>query len=126
MAAVGGRPVDCTINGRIYALMADATMNVKEGGDSNTASPTAGGDSSLLKDFMSSGVEGMAVQIDDTTDDFTFLQQTANLTDYFTFLITWASGAILQGRAQINELVEEKATARATFNLVGASPFTTQ
>ena len=69
----------------------------------------------------------MQLSIDDDAGDHDFLQELADINDFFPVTATYASGSIWQGSAQITgELQFSSQNATASVNLSGTGKMTKQ
>lgn len=118
MAAIGGSPQECTVNGRIFSLAADSGAPRKIGGSENEVQPNGNGTARLVKKRVAWKVT-LKLSIDDDNGDLEFLQNLADSNSFFVFSYTEASGKTYgNGAAQISgEVVREgeSATAEVTF-----------
>ena len=127
MTAVGGSIQELNIDGRIFAVAADAEAQRQLGGWENEVQANGNSTARLIKTRVPLMIEGVAVEINDTRGDHEYLQEKANLTDFFTLGITYASGLTYQGRAQItSELKASSQAATAPLTLSGPGILTKQ
>lgn len=120
MASVGGSIQEVSFNGRNFAVAADAEVNRKIGGWENEVMANGDGTARLVKTRVPLSIEGLTVEIDDGRDDHEFLQNLSNLKDFFTLTITFASGVVYQGRAQIvSDLQSSSKNATCQVDLAG-------
>lgn len=127
MAAIGGSLEALTLNGREFPVAADAEAQRKLGGFENEV--MANGDSSarLIKTRVPLGLDGITVECDDSRGDHEFLQDLADLPDFFDIVLTYPSGINWQGTAQIvGELAESSQSATAAVSLSGPGKLTRQ
>jgi hypothetical protein len=127
MSAVGGSIESVNLNGRTFAVAADADVNRKLGGFENEV--LANGDKSarLIKTATPFGLEGLQVEVDDDRGDHEFLQDLANTKGFFPLNITYASGSVWQGDGQITgDLQFSNQSATASINLMGTGTLTSQ
>ena len=83
MSAGGGPFVKLTIAGRPFKYTADATPSVKRGGFENAYEPNGDGTARQLKTRVTWAITGNKVEIDNSNDDFEFLNDTKDsATDY--------------------------------------------
>jgi len=127
MAAVGGPIESISLDGRNFAVAADAEIQRKLGGMENEAQPNGDGTSRLVKTRVSPMFSGLVVEVDDSRGDHEFLQDLADRNDFFAVAVTYASGVTYQGRGQISgELQVSSANATAAFDIAGTGRFTAQ
>lgn len=119
MAAVGGSLESVTIRGREFPVAADAEAQRKLGGFENEVEANGDGSARLIKTRMPLMMDGIVVEVDDSRGDHEFLQESADLNDFFPVAFTYASGITWQGRAQITGEIQassQKATATVSFS----------
>ena len=76
---------------------------------------------------MTWGISGLAVSIDDTRGDQEFLQELADLKDFFPIAVTYPSGEVFQGSGQIvGEAPAGSQNTTAPINLGGPGKLTRQ
>jgi len=127
MTAVGGSIENVNINGRTFAVAADAEINRKLGGYMNEVEANGDGTARLIKTVEPFSLEGLQVSIDDARGDHEFLQDVANTNDFVPVNVTYASGSIWQGNAQITgDLQHASKSTTATINLKGTGKLTRQ
>ena len=98
----GGSIESVSLNGRNFAVAADAESQRKIGGFENEVSPNGDGTARLIKTVMSWSLDGIALVIDDVRSDQEFLQGLADANDFFAISITYASGVSYSGTGQIS------------------------
>ncbi len=116
---IGGSLESVTLDGREFAIAADAEAQRKLGGFENEVQANGDGSARLIKTRVPLMFEGITVQIDDDRDDQPFLQDLADRTDFFPIAVTYPSGATWQGTAQITgdfQASSQNATAPITLN----------
>lgn len=127
MAAVGGSIESVDLSGRIFAVAADAEVQRKIGGVENEALPNGNGTSRLIQKRVLHSLDGLVLDCDDSRGDHEYIQELANSKDFFPVSITYASGAVYQGRSQIvGEIQYNNQSATATVNLMGPGELTKQ
>ena len=127
MAAVGGSIESITLDGRNFAVAADAEAQRKLGGFENEVQANGDGTARLIKTRVPLSIDGMTVEIDDDRADQEFLQELSNRNDFFPIAISYASGATYQGTAQIvGETQTSSQNATASVNLMGPGILTKQ
>lgn len=126
MAAVGGSIESVTLDGRNFAVAGDAEAQRKLGGFENESQANGDGTARLVKTRVTLMIDGLQVEIDDSRGDHEFLQDLANANDYFTFAITYASGATWQGLGQLGEVQASSQSATATISITGPGRLTQQ
>lgn len=127
MSAVGGSIESVSLGGRNFPVAADAETERKLGGWENEVQANGDPSARLIKTRMPLSITGLVVECDDSRGDHEFLQDLANLNDFFALGITYASGLTYQGRAQIvDELKANSKNATATVSLSGPGVLTKQ
>ena len=120
MAAIGGSIESVTLAGRKFAVAADSESNRKRGGFENEVQANGNGTARIIKTSVPLMLDGLAVEVDDTRGDHEYLQDLADLNDFFTVSITYASGVSYAGTAQIvGELQASSQNATASVTLSG-------
>ena len=127
MAAVGGSIESVTLDGRIFAVAADAEAQRKLGGFENEVQANGDGTARLIKTRVPLSIDGLTVEIDDDRGDHEFLQELSNRNDFFPVALTYASGATYQGTAQlVGETQASSQNATAAVSLMGPGILTKQ
>ena len=127
MAAVGGSIESVTLDGRSFAVAADAEAQRKLGGFENEVQANGDGTARLIKTRVPLGIDGLTVEIDDDRGDHEFLQELTNRNDFFPIALTYASGITYQGTAQITgETQASSQNATASISLMGPGVLTKQ
>lgn len=127
MPATGGSIESVTLNGRNFAVAADAEAQRKLGGFENEVQANGNGTARIIKTRVPLSIDGLTLEVDDDRADHEFLQDLSNLNDFFPIAITYASGAVYQGRAQITgELQASSQNATAAVSLMGPGLLTKQ
>lgn len=127
MAAVGGSIESVTLDGRSFAVAADAEAQRKLGGFENEVQANGDGTARLIKTRVPLGIDGLTVEIDDDRGDHEFLQELSNRNDFFPIALTYASGITYQGTAQITgETQASSQNATASVSLMGPGVLTKQ
>lgn len=127
MAAVGGSIESVTLDGRIFAVAADAEAQRKLGGFENEVQSNGDGTARLIKTRVPLSIDGLTVEVDDDRGDHEFLQELSNRNDFFPVALTYASGPTYQGTAQIvGETQASSQNATAAVSLMGPGILTKQ
>lgn len=127
MAAVGGSIESITLDGRNFAVAADAEAQRKLGGDENETMANGDGTARLIKTKVAWSLDGASVECDDSRDDHKFLQELADRNTFFPCAITYASGEVFQGTGQITgEMQVSNQSASAAVSLAGSGKLTRQ
>lgn len=127
MTAVGGSIERVTLNGRIFAVAADGDSNRDLGGFSNEVQSNGDGSARLIKTRKPMMFDSLVLEVDDTREDQEFIQDLANAKDFFPATVTYASGAVYEGQAQITGDIQTASQAQTmTINLSGPFSATVQ
>ena len=127
MAAVGGSIESVTLDGRNFAIAADAEAQRVFGGFENEVQANGDGTARLIKTRVPLAITGLPFEIDDDRGDQEFLQELANRTDFFPAAFTYVSGLTYQGTVQITgELQASSQSATMPVSLGGPGILTKQ
>jgi len=127
MAAVGGSIESVTLDGRTFAVAADAEAQRKLGGFENEVQSNGDGTARLIKTRVPLSLDGLTVEVDDDRGDHEFLQELSNRNDFFPVAISYASGSTWQATAQIvGETQASSQNATASVSLMGPGVLTKQ
>ena len=127
MAALGGSIESVTLDGRNFAVSADAETQRKIGGFENEVQSNGDGTGRLIKTRVPLAIDGLTLEIDDERGDQEFLQELSNRPDFFPGAITYVSGATYQGTLQIvGETQASSQNATAAVSLKGPGILTPQ
>lgn len=127
MAAVGGSIESITLDGRNFAVAADAEAQRKLGGFENEVQSNGDGTARLVKTRVPLSLDGLTLEIDDDRADQEFLQELSNRNDFFPVVISYASGNDYQATAQIvGETQASSQNATAAVSLMGPGTLTKQ
>ena len=127
MPAIGGSIESVSLDGRNFAVAADAEAQRKLGGFENEVQANGDGNARLIKTRVPLSIDGLTIEVDDDRGDHEFLQDLSNRNDFFPVAITYASGVTYQGRAQITgELQSSSQNATAAVSLMGPGLLTKQ
>lgn len=127
MTAVGGSIESVALDGRIFAVAADADSNRKIGGFENEHQSNGDGTGRLIKSRVGWSVDGLTLSIDDTRADAEYLQELQDSLDYYPVAVTYASGAVWQGTGQIvGETSVSSQNTTGTVALMGPGKLTQQ
>jgi len=127
MSAIGGSIESITLDGRNFAVAADAEAQRKLGGFENEVQANGDGTARLIKTRVPLSLDGLTLEIDDGRADQEFLQELTNRTDFFPMVISYASGEDYQGTAQIvGETQASSQSATASVSLMGPGILTKQ
>ena len=127
MAVIGGSIESLSLDGRVFAVAADADSNRKLGGMENEVQANGDGTGRLIKTRVPSSLDGLTLAIDDTRGDGEYLQELADRSDFFPVAITYASGVVYQGTMQIvGEVAISSQNSTAGIALMGSGPLSAQ
>lgn len=101
MPAIGGSIETINLDGRDFAVAADAEVQRKLGGFENENMLNGNSTARLIKTRVAWSLVGATIEINDDRGDQEFLQDLADSNDYFPVNITYASGITYQGTGQI-------------------------
>lgn len=120
MSTVGGSIQECSIDGRVFAVAADADVTVKLGGSSNDVQANGNGTVRIIKTTEPWSVAGLNVEIDNNRGDHDFLQERADGNVLVSVTFTHADGNTRQGKGTITGGLEGSTqNATASLNLMG-------
>jgi len=120
MPAIGGSIESITLDGRNFAVAADAEGQRKLGGFENEVMANGDGTARLIKTRVPLSFDGITLEIDDDRGDSEFLQELSNRNDFFPISITYASGSTYQATAQITgETQAGSQSATSSVSLMG-------
>lgn len=124
---IGGSIESLTLQGRTFSVAADSDSNRKLGGFENEIQANGDGTARLVKTRVPFSITDINVVVDDAKGDHEFLQDLADGNQFFPITITYASGEIYTGEAQISgELVLASQATTATLSLMGTAKLVRQ
>ena len=124
---VGGSIESITLNGRTFAVAADAEAQRKLGGFENEVQANGDGTARQIKTRVPLAIDGLTLDIDDDKGDQEFLKELSDGNDFFPIAITFASGEVYQGTAQLTgETQVRSQNATAAVSLMGPGTLTKQ
>ena len=127
MAVVGGSVESVTLNGREFAVTADADINRKLGGKEAEVQANGNGTSRIIKTAVPASFTGIVVECDDSRGDNELLQDISDGNEFIPVTITYASGVTYMGTATISgELQYSSQNATCSFDIMGNARFTSQ
>lgn len=127
MAAVGGSIESITLDGRTFAVAADAESQRKLGGFENEVQANGDASARIIKTRIALSIDGLTLDTDDENGDHEFLQGLSNRNDFFPIVISYASGISYQGTAQIvGETQASSQSATTAVSLMGPGILTKQ
>lgn len=125
--AVGGPIEEVSLDGRGFAVAADAEAQIKLGGFENEVQSNGDGTARPIKIRVPWAIDGIQVVVDDDRGDHEFLQELTNRKDFFPIAITFASGVTRQATGQIvGETQASSQNATAAVSLMGPGELTKQ
>lgn len=120
MAAVGGSIESVSLDGRNFAVAADAEAQRKLGGFENEVQANGNSTARLIKTRVPLAIDGLTVEVDDDRGDHEFLQNLSDRNDFFPITITYASGSVYGATAQLTgETQASSQNATAPVSLMG-------
>ena len=127
MSAVGGSIESVTLDGRNFAVAADAEAQRKLGGFENEVQSNGDGTARIIKTRVPLSLDGLTLETDDSRGDQEFLQDISDRNDFFPIAITYASGFTYQGTAQVvGEMQASSQAATTAVSLMGPGILTKQ
>jgi len=127
MTNVGGSIEAISLKGREFEVTPDADTNIEIGGFENEVLSNGGGGARLIKTRKPLEIDGIALDTDESRGDAEFLQNLANLKDFFPIALTNASGTTWQGSAQITGPIKRGTQSGSTpISLKGPGILTRQ
>ncbi len=127
MPAIGGSLVEVNLDGRLFAIAADADSNRKLGGSENEFQANGNGTGRLIKTTTGWSLDGIAIEIDDDRGDEEYVQGLQNSNEFFDIYLTYASGKTYQGVGQIvGETPTSSQNATKPIALMGSGVLTVQ
>lgn len=125
--ATGGSLQSVTLDGRYFAVAADADSQRKLGGFENENQANGDGSARQIKTRVSWQLSDLTLVIDDLNGDPEFLQALADRNSYYPITTSYASGAVYQGTGQIEgEVQTSSQSATAALGLGGPGQLTLQ
>lgn len=125
--ATGGSIESVEINGRNFAVAADAEANIKLGGFENEKQANGDGTARTVKTRVPWTIDGISVAIDDDNGDLEFLQDLADGNADAAISVTFASGSVYSGSGTITgEIQGSSQNATAPITLSGPGKLTKQ
>lgn len=127
MAALGGSIAAVSIDGRNFAVAADADVTLTLGGKKTTPQPNGNGTARYTAEVTVWGLKGIDVAIDHDQDDLGFLQRNADAMTPVNCTITLIDGTTFQGKGIVAD-DHDYSTAKATagLTLMGEGQLTPQ
>lgn len=121
MSAVGGSIESVSVDGRTFAVAADAEAQRGIGGFSNEIQMNGNGTARQVKTRMAWSVTGVTLSIDDARGDHEFLQNIADGSAFVPMSVTQANGEVYQGEGTLagGEMITfntQNATAEVTMS----------
>lgn len=120
MSAVGGSVFSMTVNGRAFAVAADATVSIKLQKWTNEVAMNGDGSARVLKTLTAQTLESVVLSCNSAKDDLQYLTEANDSMEDISFTITLATGEVYGGKGQfVGDIKEDtsKATLEATVNL---------
>lgn len=108
---IAGSIEEVTLQGRGFAVAADADSNRFLGGFVNDLQANGDGTGRVIKTRTPWSIDGLSLDIDDDNGDDEYIQDLIDNSGVFDISITYASGIIYQGLGQV---VDESGTSSQT------------
>ncbi|MBT56166.1 MAG: hypothetical protein CMF72_22545 [Mameliella sp.] len=116
-----------TIDGRSFAVTADADTSRKLGGFENEVQSNGDGTARTVKTRVPWSLTGVVIEIDDTAGDQEFLQSLQNSNRNVPITATYVSGVSYQATGQVvGEVVFSNQSSSASLDLSGSGEMTPQ
>lgn len=127
MSAIGGPIESISLDGRNFAVAADADVNRKLGGFENEVQPNGDGSARVVMSRVPWSLDGLTLSVDDDRGDHEYLQALQDSGDLFPIAVTFASGNVYQGVGQITgELQYSSQNSTAGVSLAGGGKLAKQ
>ena len=127
MPAIAGSMESITIDGRSFAVTADADVARKLGGFENAVESNGDGTARTVKTRVPWSLAGVVIEIDDTQSDQEFLQNLQDSNRDAPVTGSYVSGTTYQGTGQIvGEVVFNNQSSTASLDLSGSGKLTPQ
>ena len=127
MPAIAGSIESITLDGRSFAVTADADTSRKLGGFENEVQSNGDGTTRAVKTRVPWSLTGVVIEIDDTAGDQEFLQALQNSNRNVPLTATYVSGVSYQATGQVvGEVVFNNQSSTASLDLSGSGEMTPQ
>ena len=127
MPAIAGSIESITLDGRSFAVTADADTSRKLGGLENEVQSNGDGTTRAVKTRVPWSLTGVVIEIDDTAGDQEFLQALQNASRNFPITVTYVSGVTYQATGTITgEVVFSNQASTSSLDLSGGGEMTPQ
>jgi len=127
MPAIAGSIESITLDGRSFAVTADADTSRKLGGFENEVQSNGDGTTRAVKTRVPWSLTGVVIEIDDTAGDQEFLQALQNSNRNVPVTATYVSGISYQATGQVvGEVVFNNQSSTASLDLSGSGEMTPQ
>jgi len=127
MPAIAGSIESITLDGRSFAVTADADTSRKLGGFENEVQSNGDGTARTVKTRVPWSLTGVVIEIDDTAGDQEFLQALQNSNRNVPVTATYVSGISYQATGQVvGEVVFNNQSSTASLDLSGSGEMTPQ
>ena len=127
MPAIAGSMESITIDGRSFAVTADADVARKLGGFENAVESNGDGTARTVKTRVPWSLAGVVIEIDDTQSDQEFLQNLQDSNRDAPVTGSYVNGKTYQGTGQIvGEVVFNNQSSTASLDLSGSGKLTPQ
>ena len=127
MPAIGGSIESITLDGREFAVAADAEAQRKLGGFENEWQMNGNGTGRLIKTRVAWSLDGVVIEVDDSRNDQEFIKELTDRNAEFPIAVTYASGITYQGTGQVvGENAASSQSATQAVSLMGPGILTQQ
>ena len=127
MSAIGGSIESVTLDGREFAVTADADATRKLGGFENELQMNGNGTARVIKTRTGWSLDGLVIETDDSRADQEFVQELADRNTDFPIAVTYASGVVYQGSGiLVGENGASSQSASQAVSLMGPGKLTPQ
>lgn len=127
MTAIGGSIESISLDGRNFAVAADAESQRKLGGFENEVQANGDNTARIIKTSVPLSIDGLTLDIDDARGDHEYIQDLSDGNEFFPIVITYASGLSYQGQAQVvGETQTSSQSTTCAVSLMGPGKLTRQ
>lgn len=103
MTAVGGSIQSVSIDGRLFAVAADADADRFLGGYTNDVQSNGNGTARLIKERKPFEISGLTLECDNNRGDQEFLQDVADKLDFVVITVKHADRSVFEGKGTISD-----------------------
>lgn len=125
MPAIGGSVREISVKNRIFAVTADADVNVKTGGKENDVQANGDGTARAVQTQVPWGLDGASLVIDPDTEGLEYLQDIVDAGEFVPIAITFVSGVVYSGSGlPTGEIAMATQTSTAPVSFMGQGRLT--